>query len=80
MLRKYETCGLTGKFKIERVVFFLQVKNLPIKSPKVPTLKKALQRFHQTREKNSKTLVTKLVDAALKDGTEPKEGEAYCVF
>ena len=56
------------------------MKNLPIKSPKVPTLKKALQRFHQTREKNSKTLVTKLVDSALKDGTDPKEGEAYCVF
>ena len=61
-------------------MFFLQVKNLPIKSPKVPTLKKALQRFHQTRGKNSKTFVTKLVDASLKDDTEPKEGEAYCVF
>lgn len=80
MLRKYLTRGLTGKFRIERVVFFLQVKNLPIKSPKVPTLKKALQRFHQTRGKNSKTLVTKLVDASLKDDTEPKEGETYYVF
>ncbi|KAL9968125.1 hypothetical protein ACROYT_G026458 [Oculina patagonica] len=52
-----------------------QVKNLPIKSPKVPTLKKALKRFHQTqRGKNSKTLATKLMaEASLKEDIENKE-------
>jgi len=51
------------------------VKNLPIKSPKVPTLKKALRRFHQSqRNKNSKPLAAKLmVEASLKEENE-KEG------
>lgn len=51
------------------------MKNLPIKSPKVPTLKKALRRFHQSqRNKNSKPLAAKLmVEASLKEENE-KEG------
>lgn len=52
------------------------MKNLPIKSPKVPTLKKALRRFHQSqRNKNSKPLAAKLlVEASLKEENEKKEG------
>jgi len=65
-------------FKANTVwIFFFQVKNLPIKSPKVPTLKKALKRFHQSqRGKNSKPLMTKLLaEASLKEDAENKEGK-----
>lgn len=61
---------------------FFQVKNLPIKSPKVPTLKKALKRFHQTQKgKSSKPLATKLLEeASLKEDTGNKEGKLCHVF
>ena len=57
--------------------FFFQVRNLPIKSPKVPTLKKALKRFHQTqRGKSSKPLAAKLLEeASLKEDSGNKEGK-----
>ena len=61
---------------------FFQVKNLPIKSPKVPTLKKALKRFHQTQKgKSSKPLATKVLEeASLKEDTGNKEGKISHVF
>lgn len=55
-----------------------QVKNLPIKSPKVPTLKTALRRFHQIqRGRNSKSTVAKLTaEVVQKEENENKEGES----
>ena len=50
------------------------MRNLPIKSPKVPTLKKALRRFHQSqRGRNSKPLAAKLA-ASLKEDDKNIEG------
>ena len=53
------------------------MRNLPIKSPKVPTLKKALRRFHQSqRGRNSKPLAAKLTaETSLKEEDENKEGK-----
>ncbi|XP_022791524.1 telomere-associated protein RIF1-like isoform X3 [Stylophora pistillata] len=55
-----------------------QVRNLPIKSPKVPTLKKALRRFHQSQKgRNSKSIMTKLTpEATHKEDSENKEEDA----
>lgn len=52
------------------------MRNLPIKSPKIPTLKKALRRFHQSqRGRNSKSLAAKLLEeTSLKEEDENKEG------
>ena len=52
------------------------MRNLPIKSPKVPTLKKALRRFHQSqRGRNSKPLAAKLTaEASLKEENKNIEG------
>ena len=52
------------------------MRNLPIKSPKVPTLKKALRRFHQSQKgKYSKPLAAKLTaEASLKEENENIEG------
>ncbi|KAJ7390049.1 DNA-binding protein rif1 [Desmophyllum pertusum] len=53
-----------------------QVRNLPIKSPKVATLKKALRRFHQSqRGRNSKPLATKLTipEPSLKEDSDNKQ-------
>jgi len=53
------------------------VRNLPIKSPKVPTLKKALRRFHQSqRGRNSKPLAAKVIaEASLKEENPNIEGK-----
>ena len=53
---------------------FLQVNNLPIRSPKVQTLKKALKKFHHTQKgRNVKKVGTKSSPGTLL--REDRDGE-----
>ena len=61
--------------------FSFQVNNLPIKSPKVLTLKKALRRFQEThRGKNAKPLRNACLKDAFREEDEYKEGKVLQYF